>query len=91
MVAGDQGGTGRNAPRLGAIAPTWIPAYAGMTGRGVCRLPQRRGREIHDGLASRGVSARYYAGGALTDCLRVSVGTSSGADKLLIALKSALG
>ena len=69
----------------------WIPACAGMTERGVCRLPQGRGREIHNGLASRGVSARYYAGGALADCLRVSVGTSSGADKLLAALKSALG
>ena len=69
----------------------WIPAYAGMMGRGVCRLPRGRGREIHDDLASRGVSARYYAGGALADCLRVSVGTSSGADKLVAALKAALG
>ena len=62
-----------------------------MTGRGVCRLPQGRGREIHDAFASRGVSARYYAGGALADCLRVSVGTASDADKLIVALKSALG
>ena len=57
----------------------------------LCRLPQGRGREIHDSLASRGVSARYYAGGALADCLRVSVGTSSDTDKLLAALKAALG
>ena len=54
-------------------------------------MPQGRGREIHDGLASRGVSARYYAGGALADCLRVSVGTSSGADKLIVALKAGVG
>ena len=57
----------------------------------LCRLTQGRGREIHDGLASRGVSARYYAGGALADCLRVSVGTASDTDKLIVALKSALG
>ena len=57
----------------------------------LCRLPEGRGKEIHDGLAARGVSTRYYAGGALADCLRVSVGTSSDTDKFVAALRSALG
>lgn len=57
----------------------------------LCRLPRGRSEAALDGLASRGVSARYYPRGGLADYLRVSVGTSADTDRLVAALASALG
>ena len=90
VVDGDQGGRGALRPIV-ALSRRLDSRLRGNDGRGAAAC--RRGAAGRSTTDSRrgGMSARYYAGGALADCLRVSVGTSSGADKLLAALKSALG
>ena len=56
----------------------------------LCKVPDRHGRSIYEGLASRGVFVRYYARGTLTDYLRISVGTAADTDRVVAALKEIL-
>ena len=56
----------------------------------LCRLPQGRGKDVHERLARRGVFVRYYARGVLTDYLRISVGTPADTDRLIASLIEAL-
>ncbi len=56
----------------------------------LCRLPEGRGKDVHERLAGRGVFVRYYARGVLTDYLRISVGTPSDTDRMIAALSEAL-
>ena len=56
----------------------------------LCRLPEGRGKDVHERLAGRGVFVRYYARGVLADYLRISVGTPADTDRLLASLIEAL-
>ena len=56
----------------------------------LCRLPDGRGKDVHERLAGRGVFVRYYARGVLADYLRISVGTPADTDRLLASLIEAL-
>ncbi|MCH8848938.1 MAG: histidinol-phosphate aminotransferase, partial [Chloroflexi bacterium] len=56
----------------------------------LCRLPEGRGKDVHERLAGRGVFVRYYARGVLADYLRISVGTPADTDRLIASLIEAL-
>ena len=56
----------------------------------LCRLPEGRGRDVHERLAGRGVFVRYYARGVLADYLRISVGKPADTDRLIASLIEAL-
>jgi histidinol-phosphate aminotransferase len=56
----------------------------------LCQLPEGRGKLVYEGLAYRGVFVRYFAHGSLSDCIRVSIGTSNQTDQFLETLKIVL-
>ncbi len=52
-----------------------------------CQLPKGRGKEVFEGLASRGIFVRYFSGERLQDYVRISVGFPNETDALVAALK----
>jgi len=52
----------------------------------LCQLPEGRGKEIFDGLCSRGIFLRYFSTPRLRDCVRASVGLPHETDAVVKAL-----
>ena len=56
----------------------------------LCQLPQGKGKEVFEGLASRGIFVRYFSSPRLKDYVRVSIGLPHETDALISALSSVL-
>ena len=56
----------------------------------LCRLPQGKGRDVYDGLASRGVFVRHFSTQTLKDFLRISIGLPHENDAAISALDSVM-
>ena len=52
----------------------------------LCRLPEGRGKEIFEGLCSRGIFLRYFGTSRLKDHIRASVGLPHETDAVVSAL-----
>lgn len=61
---------------------TW-PSQANFI---LCQMPEGRGKEIYDGLCSRGIFLRYFGNKRLKDHIRASVGLSHETDAVVTAL-----
>ena len=61
---------------------TW-PSQANFI---LCRLPEGRGKEIFEGLCSRGIFLRYFGTSRLKDHIRASVGLPHETDAVVSAL-----
>ena len=57
----------------------------------LCRLPEGRGKEIFEGLCSRGIFLRYFGNDRLRDYIRISVGLPHETDTVMNALTELVG
>jgi histidinol-phosphate aminotransferase len=68
-----------------------LEVYPSSSNFVLVRAPERRGRELRDRLAQRGLFVRYFDTPRLQDCLRISVGLPEETDRVVDALREELG
>ncbi|PKB70996.1 MAG: histidinol-phosphate transaminase [SAR202 cluster bacterium Io17-Chloro-G6] len=61
---------------------TPLPSQANFI---LCQVPEGRGKEIFDGLSSRGIFLRYWGNGRLKDYIRTSIGLPHETDAVVEA------
>jgi histidinol-phosphate/aromatic aminotransferase/cobyric acid decarboxylase-like protein len=54
-------------------------------------LPEGRGKEVFDGLCSRGIFLRYFGNARLKDFVRASVGLPHETDAVVAGISDLLG
>ena len=57
----------------------------------LCELPEGRGKEVFDGLCSRGIFLRYFGNARLKDFVRASVGLPHETDAVVAAISDLVG
>ncbi len=57
----------------------------------LCQVPEGRGKEIFEGLCSRGIFLRYWGNGRLKDYIRTSIGLSHETDAVVEAFAELCG
>ena len=57
----------------------------------LCQVPEGRGKEIFDGLCSRGIFLRYWSSGRLKDYIRTSIGLPHETDAVVQAFAELCG
>ena len=53
----------------------------------LCQVPDGRGKEIFEGLCSRGIFLRYWSSGRLKNFIRTSIGLPHETDAVVEALR----
>lgn len=65
----------------------WLRPYPSQGNFVLCSLPEKKAKEIWQGLRKKGIFVRYFDAPRLRDCLRISVGRPEDTNALVKALK----
>lgn len=74
---------------MGLLATVpYLQSYPSQSNFVLCRVRGPEAQHIKRGLEKQGILVRYYRTAALSDCIRISVGTSQQTDRLIRGLLS---